>query len=224
MQTLCLPADNDIYGTKRLVVLTNWLAYGLVAMTNWQKWSFLHSAVLVLEKRYIFAMVKFKAFVDMSFLDVLALIAGVIGIIGSIVPGLPGPPISWLGQLLVLCGANDGRHPVTLTALLVWFGIMVLVTVLDYIVPAQFTKMTGGSKSASWGALIGLVAGMIIPPVGMIFGALLGAFLAELFSAEKSVFDSMKASLGVFLGFVVGTGMKLIVSGLLMYYIIVGIF
>ena len=32
---------------------------------------------------------------------VLAVILGVVGIIGSIVPGLPGPPISWVGILLM---------------------------------------------------------------------------------------------------------------------------
>lgn len=160
----------------------------------------------------------------MTLLEFFALLAGVIGIIGSIVPGLPGPPVSWVGLLLVYVGENSGGHPVTTTALFVWLVVMILVTVLDYVVPAQFAKVTGGSKAASWGAVIGLFVGMVVPPVGMILGSLLGAFFAEMLSADKSALESAKASLGVFFGFIAGTGMKLIVSGMLMYYIVVGCF
>lgn len=160
----------------------------------------------------------------MTLLEFFALLAGVIGIIGSIVPGLPGPPVGWVGLLLVYVGENSGGHPVTTTALFVWLVVMILVTVLDYVVPAQFAKVTGGSKAAGWGAVIGLFVGLVVPPVGMILGSLLGAFFAEMLSADKSALESAKASLGVFFGFIAGTGMKLIVSGMLMYYIVVGCF
>lgn len=160
----------------------------------------------------------------MTLLEFFALLAGVIGIIGSIVPGLPGPPVSWVGLLLVYVGENSGGHPVTTTALFVWLVVMILVTVLDYVVPAQFAKVTGGSKAAGWGAVIGLFVGLVVPPVGMILGSLLGAFFAEMLSADKSALESAKASLGVSFGFIAGTGMKLIVSGMLMYYIVVGCF
>ena len=160
----------------------------------------------------------------MSILEFLALAAGLLGIIGSIVPGLPGPPVSWVGLLLLFIGKSDGWHPVTATALLVWLAVTALVTVLDYVVPARFTRMTGGSKAASRGALLGLFVGMLLPPIGMILGSLAGAFLAELLAADKSVGESVKASLGAFMGFIFGTGMKLIASGIMMYYIIAGIF
>lgn len=156
-------------------------------------------------------------------LTVLAIIAGVIGIIGSIVPGLPGPPVSWVGLLLAYLGKGlDGSgEPMTLTFLLIWAGITILVTVLDYVVPAYFTKVTGGSKYASWGAIIGLFAGMFLTPIGMIMGSLLGAFLADFIFADHGVWASFKSSLGAFLGFLFGTGLKLISAGIMMYYIIV---
>jgi len=98
-------------------------------------------------------------------LIILAILLGVIGIIGSIVPGIPGPPISWLGILIMyfLKGTNGAGEPMSLTLLLVLLGVTVLVTVIDYIVPAWFTKLTGGSKYASWGAILGLFAGLIFP-------------------------------------------------------------
>ena len=155
---------------------------------------------------------------------VLAVILGVVGIIGSIVPGLPGPPLSWVGILLMYFfgGTNGAGEPMSMTLLFVLLGVTVVVSVLDYIVPAWFTKLTGGSKAASWGAIIGLFAGLLFPlPGGMIVTALLGAFLAEVVIAGKGAGASLKASLGAFLGFLSGTGMKLIASGVMLYYIIV---
>lgn len=159
----------------------------------------------------------------METLSVLAIIAGVIGIIGSVVPGLPGPPISWVGMLLAFFakGTDASGDPMTLTVLLIWLGITIVVTVLDYVVPAAFTKVAGGSKAASTGALIGLFAGMFIPPIGIILGSLLGAFLADFLIEDRGVWASFKSSIGAFGGFIVGTGLKLVISGLMMYKIAV---
>ena len=147
----------------------------------------------------------------------LPIIAGIIGIIGSIVPGLPGPPLSWVGLLLLYLW---GKEPMTTGFLLLWLAITVVVTIIDYFVPVYFTKLTGGSKYAGWGAMIGLFAGLIIPPVGMIVGSLLGAFVAEFIFAKKDTFTSLKSSLGAFLGFIFGTGIKIASSGVMMYYIV----
>ncbi len=148
---------------------------------------------------------------------IIAIIAGIIGIIGSVVPGLPGPPISWVGLLLLYLW---GKEPMTTGFLLLWLAITVAVTIIDYFVPVYFTKLTGGSKYAGWGAMIGLFAGLIIPPVGMIVGSLLGAFVAEFIFAKKDTFTSLKSSLGAFLGFIFGTGIKIASSGVMMYYIV----
>ncbi len=148
---------------------------------------------------------------------IIAIIAGIIGIIGSVVPGLPGPPISWVGLLLLYLW---GKEPMTTGFLLLWLAITVAVTIIDYFVPVYFTKLTGGSKYAGWGAMIGLFAGLIVPPVGMIVGSLLGAFVAEFIFAKKDTFTSLKSSLGAFLGFIFGTGIKIASSGVMMYYII----
>ena len=110
------------------------------------------------------------------FIAIVAVLCGITGIIGSIAPALPGPPISWVGMLLLYFwgGTNGAGEEMSLTLLLVWLGIVIVVSILDYVVPAYFTKVTGGSKYASIGATVGLVAGLFIPPVGMILGSLLG--------------------------------------------------
>ena len=155
---------------------------------------------------------------------VLAVLAGIIGIAGSILPGLPGPPVSWLGLMILYFwgrGANGGGEPMTLQFLLIWLAITIVVCIIDYVVPAYFTRITGGSKAAGRGAIIGLIAGMFIPPVGIILGTLGGAFLAEFLVSRKGGWQSTKSAVGALLGFIFGTGIKLIASGLMMYHIIV---
>jgi len=156
-------------------------------------------------------------------LTIFAIILGVVGMVGSVVPGLPGPPLSWIALLLSFFakGTNGAGDPMTTKFLLVWLGITTLVTILDYVVPSWFTKATGGSKYAGWGAMVGLVAGLLVPPVGMVVGSLLGAFLFDFFLGDKGVWDSFKSSIGAFLGFLFGTGIKLIASAVMFYYIIV---
>ena len=155
---------------------------------------------------------------------ILAVVAGIIGIAGSILPGLPGPPVSWAGLLILFLwgnGTNGAGEPMSTTFLLVWLAVTVAVCIIDYVVPAYFTRVTGGSKAAGRGAIIGLIVGMVVPPVGIILGTLLGAFLAEFLVARKNGWQSTKSAVGALLGFLFGTGIKLIASGLMMYYIIV---
>ena len=155
---------------------------------------------------------------------ILAVLAGIIGIAGSILPGLPGPPVSWAGLLILFLwgnGTNGAGDPMSAKFLLIWLAITIVVCVVDYVVPAYFTRMTGGSKAAGRGAIIGLIVGMFVPPVGIILGTLGGAFLAEFLVARKGGWDSARSALGALLGFFFGTGIKLIASGLMLYYIII---
>ena len=155
---------------------------------------------------------------------ILAVLAGIIGIAGSVIPGLPGPPISWLGLLILYIwgnGTNAAGDPMSTKFLLIWLVITVIVCVIDYVVPAYFTRITGGSKAAGRGAIIGLIIGMFVPPVGIILGTLAGAFLAEYLVSRKSGWQSTKSAVGARLGFLFGTGIKLMASGLMMYHIIV---
>ena len=155
---------------------------------------------------------------------VLAVLAGVIGIAGSILPGLPGTPFSWLGLLLLYIwgnGTNAAGDPMSLNTLIIWGVIVVIVSVVDYVVPMYLTKATGGSKYAERGALVGLIAGMIFTPVGMIAGSFLGAFIAEISWANKDGRSALKAAFGTFLGFILGTGIKTIAAVLIMWQILV---
>ncbi len=158
----------------------------------------------------------------MTVLIVFAFLLAIAGIVGSIVPGLPGPPLSWIGMLLVYFAdkSGDAADPMSSTVLLVWLGITVLVSILDYVIPSGMTRMAGGHKAASTGALIGLFAGMFFTPIGVVTGALLGAFLGELMVNDKGVWAAFKAGAGAFLGFILGTGLKLVCSGVMAWLIV----
>ncbi len=152
---------------------------------------------------------------------ILAILAGVIGIAGSILPGLPGTPVSWIGLLVLYIWGNGAAEGLTVRGLVIWGIIVALVSVIDYVVPMYFTKITGGSKHAERGAMAGLILGIVFTPIGMILGSFLGAFIAEWHYTRQGAGQALKAAVGSFLGFITGTGLKTIVSVLIMWRIIV---
>ena len=157
-------------------------------------------------------------------ISVLAVLAGVIGIVGSILPALPGAPIGWVGMLLLYIwgnGTNIDGEPMSMRLLIIWGVIVVLVSVIDYFVPMYFTRLTGGSRYAERGAMAGLIIGIFLTPIGMILGSFLGAFLSELYWGKKSAPDALKSAVGSFLGFLLGTGLKTVVSVCIFWQILV---
>lgn len=157
----------------------------------------------------------------MDWLEIVALILSAIGLIGCILPALPGPPISYVGLICIYFSSqqNEGGG-LPLSLLIIWGVVTVFITILDYVVPAMLTKVSGGHKAASTGAMIGMIAGIILTPIGMIMGSLLGAFLGELLVEKSDAWTAFKASIGTFIGFIVGTVGKVICSGIMLYEII----
>ncbi len=143
----------------------------------------------------------------------------VVGLIGCFVPILPGPPIAFVGILLLqLC-----EKPLFSTwALIVWAVFIVFITFLDYWFPIYGTKVFGGSKWGANGALIGMIVGMFVGPIGIFVGAFIGAYIGELLNGNNNS-KSLNAALGSFLGFLAGTLAKAITVGLLLIYFFIGL-
>jgi uncharacterized protein YqgC (DUF456 family) len=72
-------------------------------------------------------------------------------------------------------------------------------------------KKIGGGKAGIYGITIGIVAGLFFVPWGIIICPFLGALAGELISG-KSAAQSFKAAFGAVLGFMLGSGLKLLVS------------
>ena len=143
------------------------------------------------------------------FLVILGFVLMFVGIIGSFLPVLPGPPIGWLG-LLVLYLTN--AVPKDYWFLGVTLAVAIVVWALDYIIPAIGTKKFGGTKAGMIGTTIGLIIGLVAPiPGGIIVGPFVGALIGELLNnADKKT--ALKAAFGSFLGFLTGTFLKFVVS------------
>lgn len=155
------------------------------------------------------------------FLSILAIICVVCGVLGCIVPVLPGPPIAYVGILL----AHWTKYADFSTEfLLTWGAVTVIVTILDYFLPAYMTKWFGGSKKATTGATIGIFLGMLVMPWGIILGPFLGALVGEWINNKQLDSRSFKAAMGSFFAFIFGTGAKLAVSVIMAVYVFKGIF
>ena len=150
-------------------------------------------------------------------MDIALLILGfvltVIGILGSFLPVLPGPPISWIGLLLLHL---TEAVPQNWTFLGITAAVALLVLALDYIIPAMGTKKFGGSKAGMIGTTVGLVVSLVFPILG-IFGIIIwpfvGALVGELFNKTDQK-TALKAAFGSFMGFLTGTFLKFLVAAI----------
>lgn len=148
---------------------------------------------------------------------VLIILAGVcmlVGLVGCILPIIPSVSLSYIGLLLL---HFTERVQFSTRFLLIWLAIVVVIQILDYVVPIWGTKKAGGSKFGVWGSAIGLVVGFFFGPWGIVFGPFLGAVLFELLDG-KNAMAAIKAGFGSFLGLLAGTILKLICSGMMIYY------
>jgi len=142
------------------------------------------------------------------------------GLAGCILPFLPGPPLAFAALLL-----QQLREPVPFsTKFLIWWAVIAaVVTLLDYVIPAYGTRKFGGTKYGVWGSVIGLVIGLFVPPLGLIIGPFVGAFIGEMMASSNSQV-ALRAAVGSFLGFLVGTLLKLVVCAVMGWYLVVSFF
>ncbi|NGP87245.1 DUF456 domain-containing protein [Fodinibius halophilus] len=148
---------------------------------------------------------------------ILILLAGLLivaGFIGALLPVVPGPPISYLGLLVLQL---TSAHPFSLQFFIIWGLIVFVLMVLDNVIPAYGAKKFGGSPYGIWGCIIGMVIGIFFSPIGLIVGPLVGAFAGELIGGQTSD-QAMRSAVGSFLGFMASTVLKLIASGMMGYY------
>lgn len=142
---------------------------------------------------------------------VLLILAGIlmlIGIIGCIIPGVPGVPVSYVGMLIAQATA---RVDFSWQTLVLWGIVTVIVSILDYVIPAWGAKRYGGSSYGMWGSTIGVFVGLFLGPLGVLLAPLVGAVVGELIEG-KEFKAALKAGWGSFLGLFFGTILKLVCS------------
>jgi len=158
----------------------------------------------------------------MIILIIFGVVSLIIGLAGCIIPGIAGPPFSFLA--LIFLSAAKKWEPFSTRFLVVMAFLTLLVTAFDYIFPAVGARKFGASRLGFWGAVCGLFLGLIwFPPFGMILGAFAGAFLGEIMAGKKD-YQALKAGWGVFIGVMLATLMKLILSGVMTFYFFTALF
>ena len=152
------------------------------------------------------------------FITVCAFILILAGIVGSIIAFLPGPPLALAGIFLYAFFTHFqsiGWLP------LVIFSLLTIVEeVLSFFAPALGAK---GYKASKWGFIGSMVGGFlgifIFPPLGIIIGPFLGAFIGEYLKIQNTDV-ALKVAWGSFVGFVVGSLVRLALAiSMLVYFI-----
>lgn len=151
------------------------------------------------------------------FLSLLTIVLLILAIIGCVLPAIPGPVLAY-GAMWIIFATSFSDF--SLNYMLILGLVTAVVFFADYFLPPLIAKRFGGSKYAAWGSIVGMILGMFIPPIGLLFGMLLGAFIGEFAFAERSGSDSLIATIGTLIGFVVGTGLKLLLCFYMLYEVL----
>lgn len=157
-------------------------------------------------------------------MEILLLILGFValtaGLAGAFLP-IPGPPLSFIGLLLVQW---SGFAQFSISVLGTLGFITLVISVLDYYIPIIGTKKFGGSRFGSIGTVVGMLLGLVLfPGIGLFLGAFLGAFVGELIGRAPWQI-ALRAAVGSFLGFLTGIVLKVILCLVMIGIAIYGLF
>ena len=158
----------------------------------------------------------------MYVLIILSILLALIGLVGAVMPGIAGTPFSFLSLLALSFVDGIGYS----AKFLVIMGVIgAIVFTVDYIVPIWGTKKLGGTKAGVRGSTIGLFVGLFIAfvfPIGFIavlLGPFIGAYIGEKL-ADTEDHKAWKAAFGSFVGFLLGTGIKVVYACVCFYFIV----
>jgi uncharacterized protein YqgC (DUF456 family) len=94
-------------------------------------------------------------------------------------------------------------------------AIAVVAEIVEFTLAGTYAKKYGGSRRASWGAIIGgtigAIVGVPIPIIGSIIGGFAGAFIGALvfeYSRGTGAQDSTRVAWGALVGRAVASAMK----------------
>ena len=156
------------------------------------------------------------------FFALLAILIMFIGLAGVFVPLLPGVPLAWAGLLLYAFITDFSA--ISLTAILIFLFLTLLVAGIDILAPIIGAKKFDASKYGIMGAALGFMIGVItLGPIGIVAGPFLGAFLGEIF-AGKEAGRAGRSAFGTFIGFLAGSFIKLILILVMMGFLVASLF
>lgn len=149
----------------------------------------------------------------------IAIVFTLVGVIGSVLPALPGLPFNYIALLML----QYYYKPFSTTFLVVMAVAVMIIMVLDYFLPIWTAKKFGATKQGIWGSMIGMIAGIIFTPIGMLLGMFAGAVIGDMMAGKESK-DALKSGVATFFGTLLSIGIKLICAGTMAWYFFVELF
>ena len=138
------------------------------------------------------------------------------GLGGCLIHKFPGTPVSYLGLVLF----NYTSIAEFSLPFFIRFGLLVIaVQGLDYLIPKWGEHKFGGSQRGVWGSIIGMLLLMYFGTLGILAGAILGAFVGELLAGKEST-AAIHHAVITFTFFILGTILQVFVCGIFLYYYI----
>jgi uncharacterized protein YqgC (DUF456 family) len=140
---------------------------------------------------------------------ILAGVLMLVGLAGTLLSALPGIPLMMIG-MLIAAWADDFTR-IGWVTLLILAVLMALSFAIELAAAALGARRVGASREAIAGAALGALLGLFMGVAGLILGPFIGAVVGELM-ARRNTSQAMRAGVGAWLGFVVGTIAKLAVA------------
>jgi uncharacterized protein YqgC (DUF456 family) len=144
------------------------------------------------------------------------------GFLGIFLPILPGIPLAWLGFFIFAIGTGFTR--ISILATVVFFVLMLVVLLLDFLAPVLGAGKYKASKWGIAGAFVGFLVGVLIFGFwGIILGPFIGALLGEI-AARRPAGQAFKSAAGTLIGFLAGSLIKTIYIFVLLGFFIYSLF
>lgn len=150
----------------------------------------------------------------------LGAVAIVAGLAGVVLPVLPGSILLFGGTLLVAWAG--GFRQVGWPTLVITGVLAVAIHAVDWVATAVGARVAGASRWAVLGASVGLLVGLFLGPLGLLLGPAAGAVLFELWR-DPDFARALKAGAGTFVGFLVGSVVKVALAFLLVGVLLVAL-
>jgi uncharacterized protein YqgC (DUF456 family) len=131
--------------------------------------------------------------------------------------GLPG---TWV-MVAAAVGFNvlTGSERIGVVTLVLVGVLAVIGEVLEFTLAGRYTRRYGGSRRASWGAILGGIVGAIVgvplPVIGSMIGAFVGAFAGALlfeYTRHADAGIATRVATGALLGRVAAAAMKVAIG------------
>jgi uncharacterized protein YqgC (DUF456 family) len=151
-------------------------------------------------------------------LGVLCLLAGLAGVL---LPAVPGALLLWGGVWLVAWAGHFER--VGAPTLVATGLLAALILAADWAATALGAKAFGASRWAVLGSSLGLLVGLFLGPVGLVLGPVVGATALE-FWKDPDLEQALRSGLGTFVGFIIGSVVKVVLAFLLLGALVIGLF